>query len=74
MGILLSDVNKCPSDLSCNFEYFDHSPGDEFYMLLYLGLFSEARGESLKAESYMRSAVTSKYAHLVGSQDYMVDV
>jgi hypothetical protein len=51
-----------------------HSPGEEFYSLLYLGLFNEARGESVKAENYMRSAVNSKYAKIVGSQDYMVDV
>lgn len=49
-------------------------PGEEFYSLLYLGLFSEARGENSKAESYMRSAVNTKYAKVVGSKDYMVDV
>lgn len=50
------------------------SPGEEFYALLYLGLFNEARGEDMKAENYMRSAVKSKYAKVVDSQDYMVDV
>jgi hypothetical protein len=49
-------------------------PGEEFYSLLYLGLFNEARGENGKAENYMRSAVKSKYAKGVGAQDYMVDV
>ena len=53
---------------------FQRSPGEEFYALLYLGLFNEAKGENAKAESYMRSAVQSKYAKVVGSQDYMVDV
>lgn len=49
-------------------------PGEEFYALLYLGLFSEVRGETSKAENYMRSAVKTRYAKAVGSQDYMVDV
>eukprot|EP00980_Cylindrotheca_fusiformis_P013925 scaffold3618_cov129-Cylindrotheca_fusiformis.AAC.25 len=49
-------------------------PADEFYALLYLGLFNEARGENSKAENYMRSAVKTKYAKAVGSKDYMVDV
>ena len=49
-------------------------PGDEFYALLYLGLFNEARGENAKAESYMKSAIQTRYAKAAGSQDYMVDV
>ena len=49
-------------------------PGDEFYALLYLGLFNEAMGETFKAENYMKSAVKTKYAQVVGSKDYMVDV
>ena len=49
-------------------------PGEEFYSLFYLGLFSEVRGETTKAENYMRSAIKTKYAKAVGSQDYMVDV
>ena len=54
--------------------FFSASPGEEFYALLYLGLFSEARGENAKAESYLRSAVQTKYAKVVGDKDYMVDV
>jgi hypothetical protein len=50
------------------------SSGEEFYSLLYLGLFNEARGETGKAESYMRAAAKSRYGKVVGSQDYMVDV
>jgi hypothetical protein len=61
--------SKCGS-----YERFFYSPGEEFYALLYLGLFNEARGENGKAENYMRSAVQSKYAKVLGSQDYMVDV
>lgn len=49
-------------------------PSEEFYSLLYLGLFCEARGEQSKAESYMKSAAKTKYAETVGSRDYMVDV
>ena len=50
------------------------SPGDEFYSLFYLGLYNDARGDMTKAEHYMKSAIQSKYAIKVGSQDYMVDV
>ena len=50
------------------------SPGEEFYSLFYLGLYNDARGESAKAENYMRAAVKTRYATIVGSQDYMVDV
>jgi hypothetical protein len=49
-------------------------PADEFYSLLYLGLFNEAQGEISKAENYMKSAINTKYAKAVGSKDYMVDV
>lgn len=49
-------------------------PGEEFYADLYLGLFNEAIGENYKAENYMISAVKTKYAQVVGSKDYMVDV
>jgi hypothetical protein len=49
------------------------SPTEEFYSLFYLGLFNEARGETAKAESYMKAAVRSTYAKAVGSRDYMVD-
>lgn len=48
-------------------------PTEEFYSLFYLGLFNEARGETSKAESYMKAAVKSTYAKAVGSRDYMVD-
>ena len=48
--------------------------GEEFYADLYLGLFNEAIGENYKAENYIRSAVKTKYAQVVGSKDYMVDV
>lgn len=50
------------------------SPAEEFYALFYLGLFSEARAETMKAESYIKSATRTRYAKAVGSQDYMVDV
>lgn len=44
---------------------------DEFYALFYLGLFCESRGETSKAENYMRSAVKTNYAKGVGVSDYM---
>ena len=47
---------------------------DEFYALLYLGLFSEARGYDSKAEYYMKSACDTNYAKGFGSYDYMVAV
>lgn len=53
--------------------YAIFSPTEEFYSLFYLGLFNEARGETAKAESYMKAAVKSTYARAVGSRDYMVD-
>lgn len=51
-----------------------YRPGDEFYSLLYLALYNEARGHSSKAENYMKQAIQTKYAKIIGSQDYMVDV
>lgn len=47
------------------------SATDEFYSLFYLGLYSEARGNMGKAESYMKTAVASSYATGFGSGDYM---
>jgi hypothetical protein len=44
---------------------------DEFYSLFYLGLYCEIRGESSKAETYMKAAVASKYAVGPGAGDYM---
>jgi len=44
---------------------------DEFYSLFYLGLYCEIRGETSKAEMYMKMAERSKYATGVGSGDYM---
>jgi hypothetical protein len=61
LWLLLSSFCKLPS------------PGEEFYALFYLGLFNEARGETTKAENYMKAAAGTKYAEVVGSQDYMVD-
>ena len=50
-------------------------PSDEFYSLLYLGLFSEtARKDATKAEYYLRQAVHSEYAQTTGQRDYMTDV
>ena len=47
--------------------------GEEFYALFYLGLYCEAcRGETSKAENYMRQAVATSYAKGSGSADYMV--
>lgn len=48
-----------------------HSITDEFYSLFYLGLYCEIRGESSKAETYMKAAVASKYAVGPGAGDYM---
>merc|ERR1711862_860889 len=48
---------------------------DEFYALLYLGLFCEARGNNdSKAEYYMKSACNTNYANGIGATDYMVAV
>eukprot|EP00804_Cyclotella_cryptica_P021744 CCRYP_012896-RB/>CCRYP_012896-RB protein AED:0.15 eAED:0.15 QI:76/0.8/1/1/0/0/6/1310/236 len=44
---------------------------DEFYSLFYLGLYCEIRGETSKAESYMKAAASSKYATGPGAGDYM---
>jgi hypothetical protein len=44
---------------------------EAFYALYYLGLFCESRGETGKAESYMKAAVGTQYATGVGSGDYM---
>ena len=44
---------------------------DEFYSLFYLGLYCEIRGETSKAEMYMKMAERSRYATGVGSGDYM---
>jgi tetratricopeptide (TPR) repeat protein len=49
-------------------------PSDEFYSLLYLGLFAEARQEPSKAENYMRQATHTPYATSVGRSDYMTAV
>mmetsp|Transcript_28244 Transcript_28244/g.33437 ORF Transcript_28244/g.33437 Transcript_28244/m.33437 type:complete len:291 (+) Transcript_28244:21-893(+) len=50
------------------------SPSDEFYSLFYLSLFCESRGETGKAENYMRSAVKSSYSQGRGAGDYMTSV
>lgn len=47
---------------------------EEFYALLYLGLYCESRGETAKAENYMKSAASSKYAKNFGDRDYMISV
>jgi len=44
---------------------------DEFYSLFYLGLYCEARGQTEKAEAYMKAAVKTAYATSVGVGDYM---
>ena len=44
---------------------------DEFYSRFYLGLYCESRGETAKAESYMKAALSSKYVTGGGSSDYM---
>lgn len=44
---------------------------DEFYSLFYLGLYCEIRGETAKAETYMKAAAASKYATGPGAGDYM---
>jgi hypothetical protein len=50
-------------------------PSDVFYALFYLGLFAEARGETTKAEHYMRQAVAAPYAAgTMGRGDYMTTV
>lgn len=49
-------------------------PSDEFYALLYLGLFAEARRDNTKAENYLRQAVHTEYATSLGRRDYMTDV
>ena len=48
--------------------------GDEFYSLFYLGLFTESRGETAKAEQYMRAASKTSYAVGQGAGDYMTSV
>lgn len=48
--------------------------GDEFYALMYLGLFCECRGETDKAASYMKHATKTEYASGRGSRDYMVSL
>jgi tetratricopeptide (TPR) repeat protein len=50
------------------------APSDEFYSLLYLGLFAEARGEPSKAEHYLRQATHTPYATSSGRADYMVTI
>jgi len=50
------------------------SIGDEFYALMYLGLFCECRREMDKAASYMRQAIKTSYATRRGSGDYMVSL
>lgn len=48
---------------------------DEFYSLLYLGLFAEtALHDQTKAENYLRQAVHTEYAQSTGRRDYMTDV
>jgi tetratricopeptide (TPR) repeat protein len=47
------------------------SKAEEFYALFYLGLFCESRGETSKAESYMKAAAATDYSN--GSGDYMTD-
>jgi len=45
------------------------SESDEFYSLFYLGLYCESRGETGKAEAYMKASASSAYG--TGSGDYM---
>lgn len=49
----------------------DSNTSDEFYSLFYLGLYCEIRGETSKAEMYMKMAERSEYATGVGRGDYM---
>lgn len=49
------------------------SASDEFYALFYLGLYCEGRGETSKAENYMRQSLKTQYARS-GRRDYMVSV
>jgi len=49
-------------------------PMEEFYSLLYLGLYAEGRQEPTKAEHYMRQAVQTEYAKSIGQGDYMTAV
>jgi len=49
----------------------DSNISDEFYSLFYLGLYCEIRGETSKAEMYMKMAERSKYATGAGYGDYM---
>ena len=50
------------------------SDADVFYAFFYLGLFCESRGETSKAEYYMKSAAMSLYAQSRGRADYMTSV
>ena len=48
---------------------------DEFYALLYLGLFAEVRQEPTKAQHYFQQALQTEYATTTtGRSDYMTDV
>lgn len=44
----------------------------EFYSLLYLGLFNEAKGETEKARSFIRTSVATPYARI--GRDYMTSL
>ena len=70
---LVSEV--LPRSLTCAFgSFIMHRPSDDFYALLYLGLFCEVRGENTKAREYMRQAIQSEYANSIGRGDYMTSV
>jgi len=45
------------------------SKSDEFYSLYYLGLYCEAKGETSKAEMYLRQSLLTEYCR--SSNDYM---
>jgi len=47
---------------------------DEFYSLLYLGLYCESKCEESKAAHYIKAAIATDYATGPGKQDYMTSV
>ena len=62
------------SSLSSSSSLSSLSLSNEFYSLFYLGLYTEGRQETTKAEHYMRQAVQTQYAQSIGQTDYMTAV
>ena len=59
----------------CPFQRCNSSSADEFYSLLYLGLYCEVRGEVAKASNYLQQSLRTSYVMTSrGSTDYMTDV